>query len=120
MADAAMHATRHGHEPDTLSLRALAIGAAAVATMVALAIGAALLVVKAGPRAEAAGPPPRATNPPGLQPAPATDIEAYRREKHALLSGYAWVDRAHGIVRIPIEDAMSLLASGRPQPGARR
>jgi hypothetical protein len=36
-------------------------------------------------------------------------LGALRAEKHALLSQYAWIDRAHGVVRIPIERAMSLL-----------
>ncbi len=39
------------------------------------------------------------------------DLHALREQKHALLSEYRWVDRAHGVVRIPIERAMDLLAA---------
>jgi hypothetical protein len=54
-------------------------------------------------------PPPTQMPSPPLQSAPALDLQALRAEKHALLSSYAWIDRAHGVVRIPIERAMSLL-----------
>lgn len=33
--------------------------------------------------------------------------------KRAELDGYAWVDRDRGVVRIPIEQAMDLVVSGR-------
>jgi hypothetical protein len=54
-------------------------------------------------------PPPTQMPSPPLLSAPALDLGALRAEKHALLSQYAWIDRAHGVVRIPIERAMSLL-----------
>ena len=54
-------------------------------------------------------PPPTQMPSPPLLSAPALDLRALRAEKHALLSHYAWIDRAHGVVRIPIERAMSLL-----------
>lgn len=46
---------------------------------------------------------------PRLEPAPATDITRLRKEKQVLLAQYQWVDREHGIVRIPIEQAMARL-----------
>ncbi|HEY3566253.1 MAG TPA: hypothetical protein VGL96_14695, partial [Casimicrobiaceae bacterium] len=54
-------------------------------------------------------PPPTQMPSPPLQSAPELDLQALRAEKHGLLSQYAWIDRAHGVVRIPIERAMSLL-----------
>ncbi len=53
-------------------------------------------------------PPP----PPGprLQVTPEADMAAFRAEEGAALAGYAWVDRAAGRVRIPIEQAMALIA----------
>ena len=54
-------------------------------------------------------PPPTQMPSPPLQSAPSLDLRALRAEKHALLAQYAWVDRAHGVVRIPIERAMDLL-----------
>jgi len=114
MADPATRATRDGHEPDAPSLRTLGIGAGVIVVMVALAIGVALGIVRTGPPVSAALPPPTAVAAPRLQPTPEADIAAYRRDQEALLHGYAWVDRAHGIVRMPIEQAMALLASRQP------
>ena len=48
---------------------------------------------------------------PNLQAAPQPDLAHYREEKRRQLESSGWVDRAHGIVHIPIEDAMALLAS---------
>ena len=97
-----------GHEPDTPAVRVIATGAAVVAAMVAVAIGVAIGLGRIGPH----GPPTAPTTPnAALQATPAADIAAYRREKEALLHGYGWVDRAQGIVHIPIEQAMALLAS---------
>ena len=113
MTDATLPRVGTGHEPDAPSLRGLVIGAGVVVAAVALAIGVAFVLVDTGPRATRA----TAATSRALQPTPAVDIEAYRREKEALLEGYAWVDRAHGVVRIPIEEAMRLLAArdGTPQ-----
>ncbi len=46
-----------------------------------------------------------------LQSAPQDDLRSYRRGKATALKGYRWVNRADGIVQIPIERAMELLAS---------
>ena len=48
---------------------------------------------------------------PDLQAAPQPDLAHYRAEKQRQLESSGWVDRAHGVVHIPIEDAMDLLAS---------
>jgi hypothetical protein len=56
---------------------------------------------------------------PRLQPAPIGDLKDMRAAEQQILTGYAWVDQAHGVVRIPIERAMDLLAqrglASRPQ-----
>lgn len=48
---------------------------------------------------------------PRLEPAPLQDIAALRAQKQAMLNGYRWIDRGRGIVQIPIERAMRLLAA---------
>ena len=41
----------------------------------------------------------------------------WQKERSDYLNSYGWVDRAHGIVHIPIEQAMSEVAAGRaPAP----
>jgi len=119
MADPQDRPVGTGHDPDTPSLRTLALAAGGVVAMIALALAAALGIVKTGPSVSSIPRAPGDGAAPRLQAVPEADIVAYRREKEALLHGYAWVDRSHGIVRIPIERAMALLASPQP-PGARR
>lgn len=50
--------------------------------------------------------PPR----PRLQTYPFTDITALRSDERRLLDEYAWVDKNAGVVRIPIERAIDVLA----------
>jgi hypothetical protein len=105
------------HEPDVPSVRALAIGGGAILAMVVVAVIVALLIVNGlTPRLSPPQRPATPAPPPALQPAPARDFPAFHRDKEKLLNEYAWVDRAHGVVRIPIERAMALLAQPGRQP----
>jgi len=61
----------------------------------------------AAPAAEESSTAPFAT----LQSTPQDELRAYRRGKAAELEGYRWVDRAGGVVQIPIERAMELIAA---------
>jgi hypothetical protein len=47
---------------------------------------------------------------PRLQPKPRDDLLALRAEEEAQLQSYGWVDESRGIVRIPIDRAIELLA----------
>ncbi len=47
---------------------------------------------------------------PTLQSAPQDELRVYRRDMAHALEGYRWVDRSGGIVQIPIERAMELVA----------
>jgi len=53
---------------------------------------------------------PTAPPEPRLQTSPALDLKTLRDAEDAHLHGYAWVDRKAGVVRIPIERAMELVA----------
>lgn len=56
--------------------------------------------------------------PPAIQLQPGKDLQAIRRREHELLSQYRWVDRAQGIVAIPIEVAILRIAKkGLPVAG---
>jgi hypothetical protein len=50
--------------------------------------------------------------PPGprLQPAPPRDMEELAARDKEALTTYGWIDPAHGIARIPVDRAMSILA----------
>jgi hypothetical protein len=47
---------------------------------------------------------------PRLQNIPAADLQKLQMTEQEILSNYAWIDEKGGIVRIPIERAMDLLA----------
>src|SRR2546428_5804188 len=53
---------------------------------------------------------PSAPPEPRLQIAPSVDLKAHRAAEDAQLHGYGWVDRKAGLVHIPIESALDLLA----------
>jgi hypothetical protein len=56
---------------------------------------------------------------PALQRTPAQDLARHRAEMEKSLHTLAWVDRKAGIARIPIEDAMRIIAAhGLPEWGA--
>jgi hypothetical protein len=47
---------------------------------------------------------------PALQKKPQDDLKRFELEQRMALSGYGWVDRVKGIARIPIEEAMRIVA----------
>jgi hypothetical protein len=53
-------------------------------------------------------PPPE----PRLQTSPEEDMALMLAEEKAALEGYAWVDEAAGVAKVPIARAMEILASG--------
>ena len=101
-----------------LNLRGLGWGAAVIVGAIVCALLAAALMLRE--QRPAANTPPRPFEgpPPLLQPAPQPDRAAYVAEKRRLLDSYGWVDRQAGIARIPLDDAMKLLAArGVATPG---
>lgn len=56
--------------------------------------------------------------PPGpvLQANPAVDMQRFREQEHRKVSTYGWVDERRGIVRVPVDRAMEMVAQrGLPQ-----
>jgi hypothetical protein len=123
MADAVSTAAgRSAHEPDLPSLRGIVIGAGAVVAVVLAAVAVAMLMahdqkVSAPTRSSGAAAAPAIAVEPALQALPQLDIAAFRQDKRRLLDEYAWVDRARGVVRIPIERAMDLLVQQQREAG---
>jgi hypothetical protein len=48
--------------------------------------------------------------PPRLQSYPFSDLKALRQEEGRLLERYGWIDRNRGLVRIPVDRAIEILA----------
>ncbi|MBN9071179.1 MAG: hypothetical protein J0H34_06140 [Rhizobiales bacterium] len=51
---------------------------------------------------------------PALQRVPESDLAAFRSSEDKELAVLGWIDRSAGIARIPIEDAMKLVAQDGP------
>ena len=69
-----------------------------------------------------ASPPTPLPPPPRLETQPGQTLNAIQAQDEVILNSYTWVDRAHGIVRIPIDRAMVLVAEqGLPtRPGGQQ
>lgn len=61
---------------------------------------------------------------PRLEPSPRADMQSFHAQEMQRLNGTGWVDKAHGIVHIPIADAMRKVADegikGWPTPPGKR
>jgi hypothetical protein len=61
-------------------------------------------------------PPPRLQPNPIDQSSALNDLLELQAREEAILTGYGWINRDAGIVRIPIERAMELMAEEAPPP----
>src|SRR5438128_1977992 len=62
------------------------------------------------PEPMAASNPRKEPPEPRLQKAPVMDLKEFRAAEDAILNSYGWVDPEKGVVRIPVERAMELVA----------
>jgi hypothetical protein len=101
------------HERSTVSVRAVLIGAAAIAAgvFVSLLVAWGLLDASGKPPMPPTGQPFARVSGPPLAVTPRQDIERYRADEQRKLAGYRLVDEKAGVVHIPIERAMALLAT---------
>ena len=120
MDENSQHTHRAGHEESDIN--AWAVGKFAVA--LALVTVAALFLLfglfryllsrEGGPPAGrsqvAASEPAKAFPQPQLQETEVLDLKTMRAAEDQVLNSYAWMDPEKGVVRIPIERAMDLLA----------
>jgi hypothetical protein len=129
--DDASH-TPHGHEANTVRMAPILVfgGTLVVLTIVVLLLmrgmfhasvsRAARSELPPSPLAVTRQPPPE----PRLQVSPAQELAKIRADEDALLYSYGWVDRATGVVHIPINRAIDLLLETglpvQPPDGSRR
>jgi hypothetical protein len=103
------------------------IAVAAVVVHIGLALMYGLLIDRAMETSEpryplAAAQGERLPPAPRLQQFPRNEIFVFRRDEEAFLRGYGWMNRAEGVVHIPIDEAMRLtvergLLQSRPAEG---
>jgi hypothetical protein len=116
---------QNGHETRDINLRAVtwtAIGLVVSTIAIYVAVGGLFDLFKS--QHPSASAPSRITAPgrlpsqPRLQTNPAYDLQQLREVENAKLSSYGWVDKSAGIVRIPIDRAIALVAQrGLPARG---
>lgn len=99
---------------DQVNVRAVAWASAAIVAAIVIAAGLAYFIFRknmgpqgySGPNAaldmQIAGP--------ALESTPASDRVAFEADKQKLINSWQWVDRTGGIARIPVEQAMRVLA----------
>ena len=106
-----------GHETRDINPRAVAWFGAGVAIMLLVILSVVGWLLSAIGTQHSTGPaviqlngqrilPPE----PRLQSDPAGDLARFRERENATLNGYGWVDRPAGVVRIPVERAMDIIA----------
>jgi hypothetical protein len=130
------------HEPSDVNVRAIiltGLGIVVLATILYILLWLLFEALSGREVGLHLPPPPLADRPSGplpprprLQSSPRSDLQEMRAEEDTILHSYGWVDEQAGVVRIPIERAMKLLAerglpvrpgqqgqgSGLPAPGA--
>jgi hypothetical protein len=121
-----MHETPHVEGAGDVNPRGVAWGFAMILGGIVLACAGAWLAYRMlRPPQGFAGPATTAgmrVAGPRLDPAPQPAKAAYEAEKERLVNGYGWVDRKAGVARIPVEQAMELMArqaqagQGRARP----
>jgi hypothetical protein len=110
--------THHGHETRDVDIRFIGLFSLSMVVLLAgsLALMGWLFGVFAGKPVERGRSAPIAeTRPyppaPRLQASPTRDMQEMRRAENARLQTYGWVDQAAGIAKIPIDQAIELLAT---------
>jgi hypothetical protein len=108
---------RSGHQTSEINLRGVTwatIGLVIVVLAVLVTVGGLFSLFKRQYASESA--PPRITTAgrlppaPRLQTSPTSDLQQLLEAENAKLNSYGWIDKSGGVIRIPIERAMDLLA----------
>jgi hypothetical protein len=117
----------HGHEQTDANATSLTKFGIGLAIMILVSMGAMFGLLKYfGHRAAEEAPPvsPLAVHgqlppEPRLQANPTLDMETYGHWEDSVLTTYGWVDRGQGLVRIPVDSAIVLVArKGLPVDGS--
>jgi hypothetical protein len=113
--------TQRGHEPEAFEptdweARPIRIAAVALAVFISLALAMSALTIRFVRRYRSHVDEPTVFASKHVPPTPRlqvdeeSDLAAYRRRQNGLLSTYGWIDRDKGVVRLPIERAMDIVA----------
>ena len=128
-----MDETKHSHNPqirhETTDVNVWAVGKFAIGLVIVTVVSVTLLFgllryFQSQEETSVANTvePTKLFPEPQLQKTPILDIKAIHAEEDKLLNSYAWVDPKAGLVRIPLSQAIEVLAKrglpSRPAPAA--
>ena len=97
-------------QPPEVATGSVIIAVSAYLGMVAVAMIAIFFYLKAGSPGVFKHPTRSDFPSPALQTSPQEDLARVEFDQRMTLSGYDWVDRSKGLARIPIDEAMRLIA----------
>jgi hypothetical protein len=98
-------------QPPGVATGVVVIALAAFLGFVAVAMVVLFFYLKAGAPNALRQATERTFPEPALQKTPEDDLKKFELEQRMALSGYGWVDRSKDIARIPIDEAMRIIAS---------
>jgi hypothetical protein len=98
-------------QPPDVATGTVIVAVAGFLIFVALAMTGLFFYLKTGAPGALRQAAERSFPEPTLQTRPQDDLKRFELEQRMALSGYGWVDRANGIARIPVEEAMRLIAA---------
>jgi hypothetical protein len=114
MAELEGPAAGKGYEASDISVRAVALILVGFAVVAVVALGVVSWLHPFFVHQALRDVPPLSTiesqafpaPPVQLQPQPLGDIAALHQREDAILGSYGWIDKAHGVAHIPIDQAM--------------
>jgi hypothetical protein len=109
MADR-VRATDRELEPPAVALKPVLIAAVSFLVLVGFAIAAATVFYDWDIHTPLTVPP-KAFPAPQLQTDDAADLKDFKARQRAQLDAYGWVDRDRGVIRIPVDRAMGIVAA---------
>ena len=110
-----------GHEPSAIAVRRVLVIGVILALVVLTSVVVLHFVLRdlvMPDHAQAVLRPGAIPPEPRLQSSPQDDLAAFRAQKEARLSSYAWIDASHAHARIPIARAMRIYVQQRAQPSS--
>jgi hypothetical protein len=104
-----------GHEERDVSAFGVTAAGLAIFALVVVSVFAMWFLFNAFAKREAAKSPPLISAPklppePRLQSAPVLDYKTMREAEDKLMNSYGWLDPDNGIVRIPVDRALEIVA----------
>lgn len=104
------HATNRELEPPSVALKPVMIAAVGFVILVGFSIVAARVFYDWNIHSPLTAPP-KVFPAPQLQTDDAADLKTFMSRQRSQLDAYGWVDRDHGVIRIPIDRGMEMVAA---------